>query len=52
VAFAATNPIHEGIYYTGLGGDTYAYVITDDGETHKPSELYYMKGIRKLNIRG
>lgn len=52
VSFSNGNPVHEGVYYTGfLQTGSYAFVITSDGQTYRPQEVYYMKGIRKLKVK-
>ena len=50
VSFGAGNPIHEGVYYRSEVG-LYSFVITTDGQAENIRSVYYMKGIRKLNIR-
>lgn len=52
VSFSATNPIHEGIIYTGFWIGAYSFVITTDGEPESIRSAYYIKGIRKLDIKG
>lgn len=53
VAFSAGNPIHAAVLYSGFFDiGSYVFVVTEDGTPCKIGELFYMKGIRKINVEG